>query len=423
MNRSSLAARGVLAPSAGRRSAVLIVIAAALTLAAVLGALIALANPTPAHAEGPGEGTPTLVSVGDSYISGEAGRWAGNTNESSAKIDALGSSAYYDNSGHTAELIPGCHRSQSAEVYIGGGVNGENLACSGAKTSSFTEEEEFKPGLDFYNSGGHEGQALMLQHFAATHNVKTVAISIGGNNYNFASIVQTCIEDFLFTPEWWPSYCKSSSSVLENFTSTNITNQTNAIKGGVENIAKAMSNAGYSTSQYTILVQDYPSPIPNGSGFRYAQSGYTRQEVGGCGFWNEDANWANSYALPTIDESVFKGAEKTGLTNVKYMQLSSAFNGRRLCEKGVGLLEEEGLSSWKATGAVDKTEWINQVRTVSGIFPPYEIQEDLHPNYWAQLALRNCLTQAYNSGTPKGGTCTISGTGLNAAGEPNMSLH
>jgi hypothetical protein len=57
------------------------------------------------------------------------------------------------------------------------------------------------------------------------------------------------------------------------------------------------------------------------------------------------------------------------------------------------------------------------------IFPPYEIQEDLHPNYWAQLALRNCLTQAYNGGTPKGGTCTISGGGLNSAGQPNMSLH
>ena len=36
----------------------------------------------------------------------------------------------------------------------------------------------------------------MLQQFAATHNVKLVAVSIGGNNYNFASIVQTCIEDF-----------------------------------------------------------------------------------------------------------------------------------------------------------------------------------------------------------------------------------
>jgi hypothetical protein len=397
--------------------------AATLALATALAALIALADALPARAEGPGEGTPTVVSLGDSYISGEAGRWAGNTNESSSWIDALGKTAYYDNSGHTAELIPGCHRSQSAEVYIGGGVNGENLACSGAKTSSFTNAEgEFKPGLDFYSSGGHEGQALMLQHFATTHDVKLVAISIGGNDYNFASIVQTCIEDFLLSPEWWPDYCSEESSVLENFSPSNVTTQTNAIKVAIENVAKAMTNAGYKTSQYTILVQDYPSPIPNGSGFRYSQSGYTRQEVGGCGFWNADANWANEHALPTIDESVFHAGEKSGLTNIKYMQLASAFNGRRLCEKGVGLLEEEGLTSWKQAGAVDKTEWINQVRTVSTIGEPYELQEDLHPNYWAQLALRNCLTQAYNSGTPKGGTCTISATGLNSAGEPNMSL-
>ena len=29
-----------------------------------------------------------------------------------------------------------------------------------------------------------------------------------------------------------------------------------------------------------------------------------------------------------------------------------------------------------------------------------------HPNYWGQLALRNCLRQAYNGGAPRGGTCT-----------------
>ena len=104
----------------------------------------------------------------------------------------------------TGETIEGCHRSKSAEVYIGAGVSGKNFACSGAKTSTFTSEGLFKPGLDFYNSGGHEGQALMLQHFAATHNVKLVAISIGGNNFNFAGIVQDCLEDWLLTPEWWP---------------------------------------------------------------------------------------------------------------------------------------------------------------------------------------------------------------------------
>ena len=404
----------------GRRT--LLLIGALASIAA--GALYGLGGLTPqARAEGAGSGSPWVVSLGDSYISGEAGRWAGNTNESSSRIDALGQSAYYDNASGTGETIEGCHRSKSAEVYIGAGVSGENLACSGAKTSSFTSEGLFKPGLDFYSSGGHEGQALMLQHFAAAHNVKLVAISIGGNNFNFASIVQTCVEDWLLSPEWWPDYCSEESSVTNNFSSSNVASVKSAIKTAILNVAQAMTNAGYSSAQYTILVQDYPSPIPNGSEFRYSQSGYTRQTVGGCGFWNKDANYANATMLPTIDSTVFGAASATGLSNVRTMELSAAFNGRRLCEKGVGLLEEEGLSSWKAAEAVNKTEWINQIRTVSAIFPPYQIQEDLHPNYWAQLALRNCLTQAYNGGSPKGGTCGISGKGLNSAGQPNMSLH
>ncbi len=390
----------------------------------LLGALIwSLGSLTAqARADGPGSGSPWTASVGDSYISGEAGRWAGNTNGSSSAIDAGGSKTYDDNAAGNAELISGCHRSKAAEVYIGGGVSGENLACSGAKTSTFTEGSTFKPGLDFYNSGGKEGQALMLQHFAATHNVKLVAVSIGGNNFNFASIVQTCVEDWLLSPSWWPNYCNDDSSVTSNFTSSNVVKVKGEIATAIGNVAQAMTNAGYSSAQYSIVVQDYPSPIPLGSGFRYSQSGYTRQEVGGCGFWNNDANYANEKMLPTIDSTVFAAAAAAGLSNVKTLELGSAFNGRRLCEKGVGLLEEEGLSSWKGAGAVDKSEWINQIRTVTAIFPPYEIQEDIHPNYWGELALRNCLTQAYNAGTPKGGTCTISSTGVNSAGEPNMSL-
>jgi hypothetical protein len=400
---------------------------AALLLAGLMMAFIyALAafSPAPARADGPGVGSPWAVSVGDSYISGEAGRWAGNTNNSSSEIDALGSTAYYDNSTNTAELIPGCHRSKSAEVFFGSGVSGENLACSGAKTSTFTDSSgNFKPGLDFYNSGGNQGQALQLQNYAATHNVKLVAVSIGGNNFNFASIVQTCVEDWLTSPWWWPNYCNDDSSVTSNFTTSNISAQTTAIKNALLNVAQAMTNAGYSNAQYTIELQNYPSPIPNGSGFRYSESGFTRQTTGGCGFWNNDANFANSTMLPDIDNAVFNAATATGLTNVKTLNLSAAFNGRRLCENTVGLLEEKGLTSWTQSGAVDNTEWVNQIRTVSAIFPPYQIQEDLHPNYWAQLALRNCLSQAYNAGAPRSGSCTISGTGLNGAGDPNMLLH
>ena len=377
-----------------------------------------------ARADGPGVGTPWVVSVGDSYISGEAGRWAGNTNNGEQYIDALGPTAYYDNASNTGEQITRCHRSKSAEAFIGGGVNATNLACSGAKTTTFTDSNgNFKPGLDFYSdANGNKGQARMLQDFAATHNVKLVPVSIGGNNFNFGSIVATCVEDFLGSPSWWPDYCNDDSSVTSNFTSSNISTQTAAIKTALLNVRTAMANAGYATSGYTILVQDYMSPLPRSTGFRYSQSGYTRQSTGGCGFWDADANWANDSALPTINNAVKNAASQTGLTNVKVLELASAFNGRRLCENTVGLLEEKGLASWQSAGAVDKSEWINQIRTVSTANSDYYIQESLHPNYWGQLALRSCVRQAYNGGTPRGGTCTIAGTGLTAAGEPRMTL-
>jgi hypothetical protein len=397
------------------------VVAAASTLGLVLGAAGLAA---PAHADGPGAGTPWVVSVGDSYISGEAGRWAGNTNDGEVYIDAGGAAAYFDNPSHTAETINRCHRSTAAEAYIGGGVSGWNLACSGAKTGTFTDGNGyFKPGLDFYNSGGQQGQALMLQTFAASHNVKMVNVSIGGNNFNFGSIVQSCVSDFLASPSWWPDYCNDDSSVTANFTAANVTAQTTAIKNALLNVKQAMTNAGYATTQYTIVVQTYESPVPNGSAFRYSESGYTRQSTGGCGFWNADANWANATALPTINNAVKNAVTQSGITNSKVMDLASAFNGRRLCENTVGLQEEMGIYDWQSAGAVDKTEWVNQIRTVSTCCGSnYYIQESLHPNWFGQLALRSCVRQAYNGGSPKGGTCRISGTGLTTLGEPRMSL-
>ena len=78
-----------------------------------------------------------------------------------------------------------------------------------------------------------------------------------------------------------------------------------------------MRNAGYADSQWTLLVQTYPRPIPRGSGFRYSESGYTRQSTGGCGFWNKDADWANDTALPTINGAVTGAVADSGLTNVR----------------------------------------------------------------------------------------------------------
>jgi hypothetical protein len=409
----------VLAPQSVRRP-----LAALLTLA--LSALLAvLVSPAaPARADGPGAGTPWVVTLGDSYISGEAGRWAGSSNDSSSRADALGSTAYFDNAGGTGETIDRCHRSKSAEAYIGGGVNGLNLACSGARTTTYTDGNgRFKPGLDFYNSAGQQGQALMLQNLAAAHNVKMVVVSIGGNDFNFGDIVQTCVTDFLSSPTWFKDYCNDDSSVTSNFTAANVSAVKAKVATALTNVRTAMRNAGYADTGWTMLVQTYPSPIPNGSGFRYSESGFTRQSTGGCGFWNADANWANATALPTINSTVTGAITQAGITNSRTLDLASAFNGRRLCENTVGLYEEKGIASWTSPGAVDQTEWVNQIRTVSTCCAdsPYYIQESLHPNYWAQLATRSCVRQAYNGGTPRGGSCSISGTGL-VNGEPTMTL-
>lgn len=392
-------------------------------LALVTGLLAVLTPTTPAVADGPGSGTPWVVTLGDSYISGEAGRWAGSSNQSSSRADALGPTAYFDNPSGTAETINRCHRSKSSEAYIGGGVSGLNLACSGARTAT-SDGSNFKPGLDFFDNGaGKQGQAKMLQTFAAGHNVTMVVVSIGGNDFNFADIVQRCVTNWATSPTWAKNYCNDDSSVKSNFTSANVAAVRSRIAGSLRNVQTAMRNAGYADTAWTLLVQTYPSPIPNGSGFRYSEGGYTRQSTGGCGFWNNDATWANSTALPTINNAVKGAVTDSGLPNTRVLDLASAFNGRRLCENTVGLYEEKGIASWTSPGAVDQTEWVNQIRTVSTCCAssPYYIQESLHPNYWAQLATRSCVRQAYNAGVPRGGTCSIAGTGL-VNGEPRMAL-
>lgn len=392
-----------------------------LALAAVLAAALTSAA-APALADGPGVGTPAAVAVGDSAISGEAGRWAGNTNWEPWRVDALGSTAYYDDAANTAETTPGCHRSKAAEVWIGAGVLSANLACSGARTYTqpYASGSDFKPGLDFYDDGaGHIGQAKALQQYASTHNVRMVVALIGANDYGFAAIVQQCVQDWLLSPSWWPDYCYDDSSVSSRFTSSNIAAITSRVAGALLNLRTAMRNAGYADSQWTLLAQTYSSPIPGGSGFRYSQSGYTRQTVGGCGMWNRDADWANNTVVPTLNSTIVNGAAQAGLTNVQVFDARNALVGHRLCENTVGLIEEKGLTWWRSPGAADLTEWVSQIRTGTTLFGPYQLQEDLHPSYWGQLALRNCLRQAWNGGAVRGGSCVHSG-GLDPLGEPNM---
>jgi hypothetical protein len=396
------------------------VVSVALAVVAAAGV-----SAVPALADGPGVGTATVVSVGDSAISGEAGRWAGNTNGSPSNVDALGSTAYYDNAAGTGEAIHGCHRSKASEIGIGGGVASANLACSGARTytQAFSSGSDFKPGLDFYDDGaGHLGQAKVLQQYAASHNVKAVVALIGANDYGFADIVQQCVLDWLTSPSWWKNYCRDDASMTSKFTAANVAAITTRVTNAFLNLRTAMRNAGYADGSWKLLAQTYSSPLPRGAQIRYSQNRYTRQTVGGCGTWNADADWANDTVVATLNSTVRNAKAATGMSNIALFEAQNALVGHRLCENTDGLLEEQGLASWHSAGAADRSEWVSQIRTTTTLFGPYQLQEDAHPSYWGQLALRNCVRQAYNAGAPRGGTCSRTTTGLNAQGEPNMSF-
>jgi len=379
--------------------------------ALLVGLIVLAALPAAARAD-------TVVALGDSAISGEAGRWAGNTNGSTSRTDALGPTAYYDNAAGTGEAIPGCHRSKAAEVHIGGGVTSVNLACSGARTYSRVSDGKFKPGIDFYNVNGQKGQALALQELAAVDkNIKAIVVLIGANDYGFADIVQTCVTDWLTSPSWWKNYCQDDSNIAAMFTDSNVTTVTNNVRAAYARVREAMSNAGYDPSSYRLIAQTYSAPIPKSDGFRYGQTGFTRQTVGGCGVWNKDADWARDTVVKKLNSTTRNAVGPLG--DIPVLNMDEALAGRKLCENTVGLLEERNIANWRSTGAVDNSEWVQQIRTLTTLFPPYQLQEDAHPNYWGQLALRNCFRKAYyGSG---GGTCSP-GTGLNGKGEPNMML-
>jgi hypothetical protein len=244
----------------------------------------------------------------------------------------------------------------------------------------------------------------MLQEFAATHNVKMVVVSIGGNDFNFADVVQSCVTELPCLVVVWPDYCYDDSSVTSNFTCDQCRVRCGPRSPRPDrNVRQAMRNAGYADTAWTLRGADLHVADPGRSSASATASPATPARTpAAAASGTRTPTGPTATALPTINGAVAGAVADSGLAGVKVLDLQSAFNGRRLCENTVGLLEEKGLASWTQAGAVDKTEWIDQIRTVSTATSNYYIQESLHPNYWGQLAIRNCVRQAWNGAHVQG---------------------
>lgn len=248
-----------------------------------------------------------------------------------------------------------------------------------------------------------------------------VAVSIGGNDFGFGSLVQTCVQDFLLSASFWQKHCHDDQGMAGRFTAEAVAARSARIAQSLGNVHEAMTRAGYQDTSYRIVVQDYPAPLPDSGQMRYADGWHVRQLVGGCGLWNSDLSWAAQTVVPSINAAVRTAVTRAGVANVEFMDVGRLFDGHRLCERGVGKLYEQHLASWRDPGAADRSEWVENIRTISAVASPYFIAESLHPNYWGQLALRQCLQRAYDGSGHSEQKCAAAG-GTDSNGAPKVTL-
>ncbi|MFK0016114.1 GDSL-type esterase/lipase family protein [Streptomyces sp. NPDC091027] len=358
---------------------------AGLTLTLSVGALLAAGTGT--AVAGPGTGPTAVVSLGDSYISGEAGRWKGNTLTNTGSRYATdrawtGGSAY-DPARVYGSTAGGCHRSDSAPVRSAGPVAdvAVNLACSGA-----TADNVFRASQGGVPFKGEAPQADQLAAVAASHQVKVIALSVGGNDLGFADIIKNCAYDFII----WNSYCHDDQQYA-------VDQKIDAVMGkvakSVDEVRAVMRAAGYADSSYRIVLQSYPSPIPRGAENRYTQSDWSRLNTGGCPFWNRDSDWARDSLVPQLADRIKGVAAAKG---VQFLDLRDMLQGREVCAKASRLV---GSAAPASATTSEWARWIDNNES-QGL-----IQESMHPNHYGQLAAGRCLALALAQPANSASTC------------------
>lgn len=348
-------------------------------LLGIVGAAAALAAASPAHA-GPGTGPTAAVSLGDSYISGQAGRWQGNSLNPVPPHDGTdrGRDAYVGGSDQN-----NCHRSDVAEILSATLSVTEriNLACSGAQT-----EDIFRASRGGVGEKGEAPQADALLPLAKAKDVRMVVLSIGGNDLGFASVVVACVQAYVTktTP------CRETQAAgIE----AKVPAATAGVMKSIDEIRAVMAEAGYQPAQYRLVLQTYPSVIPRAGEARYSEASEERGP-NGCPFYDVDLDWARDVVAPRIGEMV-KAAAKA--RDAEVVELIDALKGHEVCSKDAAqatpfAIPERGRSEW------------GRFTTISTI-QQGELEEAFHPSAYGQLALGSCLSQVYTAGSPGTFTC------------------
>jgi len=333
----------------------------------------------PAANAGPTSSTTAIVALGDSFSSGEAGRWQGNSLNIFGTRDGtdraarctLGIFCSYDATRvYGSSYANGCHRADVAPIKSAPiSVNEKiNLACSGAQTNNIWRASQ---GGQSYK--GEAPQADQLLPVAQQKNVKLVLLNISANDLGFSNHVIDC------TVAWTLGYTCNAQEQAEIVAA--LPAAANGLRKSVDEIRAVMTAAGYSTSHYKLIMQGYASPVPVGANIRYPQSSWDRLTVGGCPFYDVDANWAKNTATPTIVDNMRGVAAEKG---VRFLDVRDSLNGHEVCHRSASLVT--------SSPSPVQHEWVRWINT--GITQG-DAQESLHPNAYGEKAIGKCISLSY----------------------------
>lgn len=348
----------------------------------------------------------SIVTMGDSYIAGEGGRWLGNSANVAGDRDGtdracvftLGQCTSYDDSrvyvdGTAANK---CHRSDVAEV-LSARVPVDrrvNLACSGAVTTDLLRTSE---GGTI--ARGEQPQGDRLLTVARATRVRMIVVSIGGNDLDFASIVGDCVLAYLRLK---PPCSQTRAGAVSDAT---IAQAAAKIGRVIDEIRAVMRAAGYAERDYRLVMQTYPVVMTRAANARYAELD-PRRAIDGCPMYDADMDWANDIAAPRIGRAVRIAAARR---RVEVLDLLHAFAGHEICAKTTA------AATPLLRPSPARAEWGRAV-SASTLLEGAQ-QEVFHPNAYGHAALGRCVGALYAAGR---GAYACTGA---AGGSPaNMTL-
>jgi hypothetical protein len=300
------------------------------TAGAVLAVAWMFASPAAAQAGS----TPTaIVALGDSFISGEGGRWLGNgsepfgtrsgTDRAAFACDGWGGCDYDPARVYGASERNDCHRSdvapiRSAPVAVDQRVN---LACSGARLVNI-----WPAALGGQSHFGEAPQVDQLATLARRAEVRMVVLTVGANDVGFGQLVAGCALDWARSSAQDPALCRAGAQAEVDAA---LPAMERGLLKTLRAVRTAMSAAGYERADYRLLTMGYASPFPAGRWIRYPEEGWSRLNQGGCPVWNADADWAAGEGTDSIVAAMRAAAAGAG---AEFLDLRHAL----AAELGVG---------------------------------------------------------------------------------------